>query len=160
MGFGSVGMSKLEYARRIAGTLGQLALQQGDAVGLSCVAGGIVRNIPPKRNPSHLMTIFDVLEQTAAAGPDPARAGAARAGRDDRQRALVIIISDLFVEPRALRSVFSTCGFGTMMRRSFICWIRESWPLNFAGRCGFSTWRGGRRSSPSPTRSPTAITRH
>ena len=83
MGFGSGGVSKLEYARRIAGALGHLALQQGDAVGLSCVAGGIVRNIPPRRNPSHLMTVFDVLEQTAAAGPDPARAGAARAGGDD-----------------------------------------------------------------------------
>jgi len=68
MGFGTAGVSKLEYARRLAGSLGHLALQQGDAVGLSCVAGGIVRNIPPKRNPSHLMTVFDVLEQTQPAG--------------------------------------------------------------------------------------------
>src|SRR5271170_5333625 len=60
MGFGTVGMSKTDYARRIAGGLGHLALLQGDAVGLACVAQGIVRNIPPRRTPSHLMAVFDV----------------------------------------------------------------------------------------------------
>ena len=34
MGFGSTGITKIEYAQRIAGTLGYLAVQQGDAVGL------------------------------------------------------------------------------------------------------------------------------
>src|SRR4051812_2376946 len=34
MGFGSKGITKLEYARRLAGTLAYLASQQGDAVGL------------------------------------------------------------------------------------------------------------------------------
>src|SRR5436309_3922000 len=43
MEFGSDGITKMDYARRIAGTLGYIALQQGDAVGLSCVAGGLVR---------------------------------------------------------------------------------------------------------------------
>src|ERR1700677_3541721 len=68
MGFGSVGVTKLEYARRIAGAIGSLAIQQGDAVGLACVAQGLVRNIPPRRNPSHLMSVFDVLEQTQPQG--------------------------------------------------------------------------------------------
>src|SRR5580658_7623383 len=63
MDFGTVGITKIEYARRIVGAIGHLALQQGDAVGLTCVANGIVRNIPPRRNPSHLMAVFDVLEQ-------------------------------------------------------------------------------------------------
>ena len=83
MDFGSHGVSKIEYARRIAGAIGHIALQQGDAVGLSCVARGIVRNIPPRRNPAHLMAVFDVLEQTQAEGRDAARTGAARAGGDD-----------------------------------------------------------------------------
>src|SRR5215470_12794804 len=47
MDFGTTGGTKMEYARRIAGVLGYMALQQGDAVGLSCVAKGLVRNIPP-----------------------------------------------------------------------------------------------------------------
>src|SRR5207244_10081279 len=55
MDFGSTGVSKIEYARRVAAALGHMALQQGDAVGLSCVADGLVRNGPPRRNPAHLM---------------------------------------------------------------------------------------------------------
>jgi uncharacterized protein (DUF58 family) len=111
MGFGSVGMSKLDYARRLAGALGHLALQQGDAVGLSCVAGGIVRNIPPKRNPSHLMTVFDVLEQTEPKGQTQLVPVLHELAETISQRALVIIMSDLFVEPSELRSCFQHLRF-------------------------------------------------
>ena len=62
MDFGSVGTSKLEYGRRISAALSYLAVQQGDAVGLSCVADGIVHNIPAKLNPAHLTTLYDTLE--------------------------------------------------------------------------------------------------
>src|SRR5712691_10193216 len=68
MDFGSRGITKIDYARRLAGALGYLAMLQGDAVGLSCVANGIVRNVPPKRNPAHLMNVFDILEQTQPSG--------------------------------------------------------------------------------------------
>jgi uncharacterized protein (DUF58 family) len=39
MDFGSDGTTKIEYARKLAGALSYLAVQQGDAVGLYCVAG-------------------------------------------------------------------------------------------------------------------------
>src|SRR5437868_4298384 len=38
MAFGSTGIAKIEYARKLAGSLAYLAVQQGDAVGVSCVA--------------------------------------------------------------------------------------------------------------------------
>src|SRR5262245_61965932 len=46
MDYGSAGLTKMAYARRLAGTLGYLAVEQGDAVGLSCVAKSLVRSIP------------------------------------------------------------------------------------------------------------------
>ncbi len=111
MGFGTVGMSKLDYARRIAGALGHLALLQGDAVGLACLAGGIIRNIPPRRNPSHLMSVFDVLEQTKPEGPTQIVPVLHELAETISQRALVVIISDLFVEPEELRSCFQHLRF-------------------------------------------------
>ncbi len=111
MGFGTVGMSKLDYARRIAGALGHLALLQGDAVGLACLAGGIVRNIPPRRNPSHLMAVFDVLEQTQPEGETQIIPVLHELAETISQRALVVIISDLFVEPEELRSCFQHLRF-------------------------------------------------
>src|SRR5438270_11923660 len=68
MAFGSTGISKIEYARKLAGSLGYLAVQQGDAVGISCVARGVVRSLPPTRNPAHLRTLFDILEQAKPQG--------------------------------------------------------------------------------------------
>src|SRR5210317_2265706 len=62
MGYKAEGLSKLEYAQRIAGTLAYLAAGQGDAVGLYCAANGFQAQIPPKRNPRHLRTVLDNLE--------------------------------------------------------------------------------------------------
>src|SRR5262245_48807534 len=106
MGFGSTGLSKIEYARKLAGSLGYLAVQQGDAIGVSCVAKGIVRNLPPKRNPAHLMTFFDILEQAEPKGETQLVPVLHELAETIRQRALVVILSDLFVEPDLLRSCF------------------------------------------------------
>jgi uncharacterized protein (DUF58 family) len=111
MAFGSGGLSKLEYARRIAGALGHLALLQGDAVGLACVAQGITRNIPPRRNPSHLMAVFDVLEQARPEGQTQLVPVLHELAETISQRALVVIISDLFVEPDELRGCFQHLRF-------------------------------------------------
>src|SRR5438270_11489925 len=111
MDFGSVGVTKMEYARRIAGALGHLALQQGDAIGLTCVADGIVRNIPPRRNPSHLMAVFDVLEAAQPQGQTQLVPVLHELAETVSQRALIVVISDLFVEPELLRSCFQHLRF-------------------------------------------------
>jgi uncharacterized protein (DUF58 family) len=111
MDFGSTGTSKIEYARKIAGAISHIALLQGDAVGLSCVARGIVRNIPPKRNPAHLMSIFDVLEETKPHGETRLVPVLHELSETIRQRALIIILSDLFVEPSQLRDAFEHLRF-------------------------------------------------
>ncbi|MFN0051227.1 MAG: DUF58 domain-containing protein [Planctomycetales bacterium] len=111
MDFGSTGITKIDYGRKVAGALGYLAAQQGDAVGLSCVAGGIVRTIPPKRSPAHLMSVFDILEQTRPAGESHLATVLHELAETIRQRALIIIISDLFVEPDQLLSCFQHLRF-------------------------------------------------
>src|SRR5262249_7227637 len=111
MDFGSGGITKIEYARRIAGALANLALQQGDAVGLSCVARGIVRNIPPRRNPAHLTAVFDVLEETQPKGETQLVPVLHELAETVRQRALCVILSDLFVEPELLRGCFQHLRF-------------------------------------------------
>ena len=111
MDYGSSGISKIEYARRIAGALGHMALQQGDAVGLSCVAKGIIRNIPPKRNPAHLLNIFDTLEEAKPQGETQLPAVLHELAETIRQRALMVILSDLFVPAEELRDCFQHLQF-------------------------------------------------
>ncbi|MGI9472551.1 MAG: DUF58 domain-containing protein [Rubripirellula sp.] len=111
MGFGSGDATKLEYARRLAGSLAYLAIQQGDAVGLTCMADDIVRTIPPRRTPSHLRGINDVLEHTKAIGDTQLVSRLHEFAETTRGRALVVILSDLFVEPADLREAFDHLRF-------------------------------------------------
>ncbi len=111
MGFGSTGTTKLDYARRVVATLGYLASQQGDAVGLACVAKGIVHNLPPKRNAAHLRLALEMLEQARPQGETQLVEVLHELAETIRQRALVIIVSDLFVEPAILNSCFQHLRF-------------------------------------------------
>ena len=94
--------AKIDLARRICGTLGYLAAQQGDAVGVSCVADAIVRTVPPRRSPAHLGLVCDVLEEARPAGPTRLPELLHELAETIRQRALVVIVSDLFVDPALL----------------------------------------------------------
>jgi uncharacterized protein (DUF58 family) len=143
MAFGSGDVNKLEYARRIAGTLGSLALQQGDAVGVTCVARGIVRNIPPRRNPAHLMTVFDVLEQTQPEGPTQLVAVLHELAETVSQRALVVIISDLFVEPDELRGCFEHLRFRKHDAAVFHLLDRQELGFDFRRPMRFLDMEGG-----------------
>jgi uncharacterized protein (DUF58 family) len=111
MDFGSDRTTKIEYARKLAGALSYLAVQQGDAVGLYCVAGGLIKNIPPRRNPAHLMHVFDMLEQARPAGQTQLAPVLHELAETIDERALIVVISDLFVEPALLRRCFDHLRF-------------------------------------------------
>ncbi len=111
MEFGSKGVNKIEYARRLAGTLGYLAVQQGDAVGLACVAEGIVQNIPPRRNPAHLSTVFDTMERIRPSGATRLVPILHELSETVRQRALIVVLSDFFVDPDELRGALQHLRF-------------------------------------------------
>lgn len=111
MEFGSVGVTKIEYARRLAGSLAYIAVQQGDAVGLTCIAEKIVRTVPPRRTPSHLRGLFDILENAQPKGDTQLVSRLHELAETISQRALIVLISDLFVEPALLRKAFEHLRF-------------------------------------------------
>ena len=111
MDYGSAGTTKIEYARKLAAALGHLALSQGDAVGLSLVADGLIRNIPPRRNPAHLSGIFDALEEAKPKGKTQLAPILHELAETVRQRALMVILSDFFIEPEILRGCFQHLRF-------------------------------------------------
>jgi uncharacterized protein (DUF58 family) len=104
-------LTKLDYARRIAGTLAYLAARQGDAVGLYCTAAELTREIPPKRNAAHLRHVLDQIGAMQAAGETGLCTTLHEAAERVRQRALMVIVSDLFVPPQELRSSFQHLRF-------------------------------------------------
>lgn len=111
MGYGSTGITRMDYARRLAGTLGFLACRQGDAVGISCVADQVVRHLPPRRNPAHLRLVLDALEEVKPEGVSRLPEVLHELAETVRQRALIVIVSDLFMEPEALAACFGHLRF-------------------------------------------------
>jgi uncharacterized protein (DUF58 family) len=108
---GAQPLAKIDYARRICGALGYLASQQGDAVGISCAADGIVRTLPPRRSPAHLRLAFDVIEEAKPQGTTGLAHVLHELAETIRQRALVVIVSDLFVDPAELAGAFGHLRF-------------------------------------------------
>jgi uncharacterized protein (DUF58 family) len=111
MGYGSTGITRMDYARRLTGTLGFLACRQGDAVGISCVADRVVRHLPPRRNPTHLRLVLDALEEVKPEGASRLPEVLHELAETVRQRALIVIVSDLFMEPEALAGCFGHLRF-------------------------------------------------
>ena len=151
MGFGSGGLTKIDYARRIAGALGYLALQQGDAVGLSCVANGLVRNVPPRRNPAHLISIFDLLEEARPQGETQLVSVLHELAETIRQRALIVIISDIFVEPELFRGCFQHLRFRRHDVAIFHMLDSQEIEFNFRRPMRFLDMEGGPAIFADPT---------
>lgn len=110
-GSNAPGTTKLDYARRLAGTLAYLASGQGDAVGLYCAGQSFQREIRPKRSPAHLKYVLDELGSMKAGGETGLPKTLHEAAERISQRAMVIVISDLFMSPEELRSSFQHLRF-------------------------------------------------
>ena len=102
---------KLDYARKLAGALAFLAARQGDAVGLYCAAQGFQKEVPPKRGGAHLKVVLDELAAVKASGTTGLAAALHEAAEKIKSRALVVVISDLFVEPETLKDAFQHLRF-------------------------------------------------
>ena len=93
------GRSKFDYAATAAASLGYLMQQQQDSVGLMLFSDKVDRNLKPKSHPSHLKLIFHELENaTPDNATDVTDPFFALAGKI-RKRGMVILFSDLFLNP-------------------------------------------------------------
>ena len=105
------GISKINYIKSLAGTLAYLASRQGDAVGLYCAGKNFHTEIKPKRNATHLRIVLDELAEMKAEGETGLAESLHEAAEGIDQRALVVVISDLYIEPDILNSCFQHLRF-------------------------------------------------
>jgi len=111
MNFAVNGVSKLETMRSLAGTLAYLTAHQGDAVGLYCAGQGLHTEIRARRNARHLRVVLDQLADIKGEGETGLADALHRAAESIRQRALVVVVSDLYIEPEVLNSCFQHLRF-------------------------------------------------
>jgi uncharacterized protein (DUF58 family) len=109
MGFGSKGITKLDYARILAGCLTYLVHRQKDRVGLVTFDEEVVEHVPPSAK--HMEVVLHVLDRVKLSkagqlGP-PLRKLAEHFGR----RGLLVLISDLYEDPEAVLDAVSPLRF-------------------------------------------------
>jgi len=99
-------LTKYELACRLAASIAQLAIRQGDAAGVTIAAEDETVRVPPRRRPSHLRVLAGEMARVTPGGPtrlvEVLHDVAERTGR----RALVCVLSDLFIAPEGLREAF------------------------------------------------------
>ena len=142
MGFGPKGATRLDYARRLAGTLGYLAAKQGDAVGLWSLAQDAIE-IPPKRGATHLGLVLDQIAGIQPVGGTTLLGALHDAAEKIRQRALVVILSDLFVAPAELKSAIQHLRFRRHDVAAFHLLDQKELDFNFDRPARFLDMEGG-----------------
>lgn len=111
LNYAASGASKLDLARSLAGTLAYLAANQGDAVGLYGAGTDFHTVIRPRRNAAHLRVILDHIAALKATGGTGLAETLHQAAESIGQRALVVILSDLFLDPEELGRCFQHLRF-------------------------------------------------
>lgn len=103
--------TRFDYAKRLAATLAHLLAGQNDAVGLTLFAEKTLRELPPKRTPSHLRSLYQTLAEAKPAGESNIAKTLHEIAEKIPSRSLVVIISDLLAEPAELMDAFRHLKF-------------------------------------------------
>jgi len=104
MRFTSHSVTKLDYARYLVACLAYLARKQRDRVGLVTFDDDVIDFVPPSAK--HLPILLHTLERADQAPAKRGKGTLARpldkAGEACRRRGLMVLVSDLYEDPRAV----------------------------------------------------------
>jgi len=109
MGFGSRGMTKLDYGRMLAGCLTYLVHRQRDRVGFVAFDDDIVEHVPPSAK--HMDTVLHVLDRLQPAKPGNLRAPLHKMAEHFGRRGVLVLVSDLYEEPDAVLEAIGPLRF-------------------------------------------------
>lgn len=98
----TTGWSKFDYAATAAASLGYMMQQQQDSVGMVLFSNQIDKNLKASSHPSHLKLLLHELEQTEPENVTDVSDPFLTMASQIRQRGLVVLFSDLFLDPDEL----------------------------------------------------------
>ena len=96
------GLSKFDYARRLAAALAYVLIRQQDAVGLVAFDSKVRLSMPPKASPSQLRHILAGIDGLSVGGESDIAAVLHEAAERTPRRSMVFIIGDMFGDAEAM----------------------------------------------------------
>ena len=109
MGFGSAGLTKLEYAKMLAGCLTYLVHRQRDRVGFVAFDDDIVEHVPPSAK--HMDTVLHMLDRLQPTKAGNLRAPLQKLAEHFGRRGMLVVISDFYEEPDAVLEALGPLRF-------------------------------------------------
>jgi uncharacterized protein (DUF58 family) len=99
MGYGSRGVTKMQYGSMLAASLAYLMNRQRDAVGLTAFDEKIVSMLPPSARAGHLRSLLVTLDRLALGNKTDVSKPLHLLADGIVRRGMVVVISDLLDEP-------------------------------------------------------------
>jgi uncharacterized protein (DUF58 family) len=109
MGFGSRGISKLEYGQILAGCLTYMVHRQRDRVGFAAFDEDVVEFVPPSAK--HMDTVLHVLDRLKPARPGRLAPPMRKLAEHFARRGLLVIVSDFYEDPQAVLDAITPVRF-------------------------------------------------
>jgi uncharacterized protein (DUF58 family) len=109
MGFGSRGITKLEYGQILAACLTYLVHRQRDRVGFAAFDDDVVEFVPPSAK--HMDTTLHVLNRLKPARPGRLAPPMRKLAEHFARRGLLVVVSDFYEEPQAVLDAIAPLRF-------------------------------------------------
>src|SRR5919107_284884 len=109
MGFGTRGVTKLEYAKMLAGCLTYLVHKQRDRVGLVAFDSDIVEHVPPSAK--HMETVLHVLDRLKPGRPGSLKEPLHKLAEHFGRRGVIAIVSDFYEDPESVVDAITPLRF-------------------------------------------------
>lgn len=101
-------LTKLEYSGILTASLALLLLRQRDAVGLVRFDDAVRSVVPPRARTGHWRRVLAALEERGAGLASSAPEALAQAARLINRRGMIVLVSDLLMEPEAIERTMRT----------------------------------------------------
>ena len=102
MAYGSVGITKFEYAACLAASLGYLMNRQRDGVGLTAFDDRVVAALPASTRPGHMRHLLITLNRLVPGSRTDVSKPLHQLASSMNRRGMVVLISDLLDDPEAI----------------------------------------------------------
>jgi uncharacterized protein (DUF58 family) len=100
MDYGSIGITKLDYARVLTACLTNLVHHQRDRVGFVAFDDDVVEHVPPSAK--HMETVLHVLERLTPGRPGNLRGPLHKLAEHFGRRGVLVVISDFYEDPESV----------------------------------------------------------
>lgn len=94
MGYGTTGLTKLEYAKYLAACLAYFSHRQRDRVGFVSIDSDIVDFVPPSAK--HLNQVLHALDRAAPRGKGSLAGPLLKVSESQHRRSILLLLSDLY----------------------------------------------------------------